>query len=216
MPYQPIDYGTDYYPSGDELANLRSTSSTYSNSNLTVEQERQRQLEHAGLTRDTEGRAVNPQRVLNSNTSKSRMFMPKRGSFLSKATGLEQFKPSSSQPVTTQAVKPIQATSNLPSWADDVTRQKEFNKLALERSQGLSAGELQANINRVKQYEPLANNEKNRALGMELATRLPYSSFEENLRSMRQAGVNATNMTNSISGAYSNSVSKLNPVSMSL
>ena len=178
MPYQPIDYGTDYYPSGDELTDLRSPSSTYSISNLTVGQERQRQLEHAGLARDVEGKAVNPQRILNSNTSKLRMSMPKTGSFLSKVAGLEQFKSPSNQPDATQSAKPVQATSNLPLWADDVARQKEFNKLALERSQGLSAGELQANINRVKQYEPLANNEANRALGMELATKFPYHKYD--------------------------------------
>lgn len=178
MPYQPIDYGTDYYPSGDELTGLRSTSSTYSNSNLTVGQERQRQLENAGLARGVEGKALDPQRILNSDTSRLRMSMPKTGSFLSKAAGLEQFKSPSNQPDATQSAKPVQATSNLPLWADDVARQKEFNKLALERSQGLSAGELQANINRVKQYEPLANNEANRALGMDLATKFPYHKYD--------------------------------------
>lgn len=29
------------------------------------------------------------------------------------------------------------------------------------------------------ELEPMANNEKNRALGMELATRLPYATFEK-------------------------------------
>ena len=88
------------------------------------------------------------------------------------------------------------------------------NELAARKTQGDQDIAYTDTI--ITKLRPKANDEANRALGIELATRLPYSSFEENLRSMRQAGINATNMTNSISGAYSNSVSRLNPVSMSL
>jgi hypothetical protein len=134
-------------------------------------------------------------------------------STINNATSFVSNQLKASQPQQTQQSKPNPATSGN---ADFVALNKSLSNTDLEYRKKIEDATLQANINRVKQYEPLANNEKNRALGMELATRLPYSSFEENLRSMRQAGINATNMTNSISGAYSNSVSRLNPVSMSL
>lgn len=121
----------------------------------------------------------------------------------------------SNQLKTSQAQQ-VKPTSSASGNDDFVALNKSLSNTDLEYRKKIEDATLQANINRVKQYEPLANNEKNRALGMELATRLPYSSFEENLRSMRQAGVNAANMTSSISGAYSNSVSRLNPVSMGL
>lgn len=101
-------------------------------------------------------------------------------------------------------------TAEYQSW------EEKNRRLDLEDRAARDDQEFRSNMRRLEKFEPKKNNEANRALGMELATRLPYSSFEENLRSMRQAGINATNMTNSISGAYSNSVSRLNPVSMSL
>lgn len=132
----------------------------------------------------------------------------------------------SNQLKTSQAQQ-VKPTSSASGNDDFVTLNKSLSNTDLEYRKKIEDATLQANINRVKQYEPLANNEKiralgnelqtrNKALGNELAIRLPYSSFEENLRSMRQAGVNAANMTSSISGAYSNSVSRLNPVSMGL
>ncbi|MCY7332150.1 MAG: hypothetical protein LH649_05720 [Pseudanabaena sp. CAN_BIN31] len=45
---------------------------------------------------------------------------------------------------------------------------------------------------------------------------LPYSSFEKNVDAMQRAGVNGANITQSISGAYNNSTTKLSPVEMTI
>lgn len=149
-------------------------------------------------------------RQANSDTAKRRSVM---SSVLSKASGVSQFNPypqsSAKNPATGQ------------SWFETPSAEYQAwekrgldNELAARKTQGDQDIAYTDTI--ITKLRPKANDEANRALGIELATRLPYSSFEENLRSMRQAGINATNMTNSISGAYSNSVSRLNPVSMSL
>lgn len=112
-------------------------------------------------------------------------------------------------------------TAEYQSWED------KNRRLDLEDRAARDDQEFRSNMRRLEKFEPKKNDEatralgnelqiRNKALGNELAIRLPYSSFEQNLASMKQAGVNAANMTSSISGAYSNSVSRLNPVSMGL
>ena len=160
-------------------------------------------------------------RQANSDTAKRRSAM---SSILSKASGVSQFNPypqsSAKNPATGQ------------SWFETPSAEYQAwekrgldNELAARKTQGDQDIAYTDTI--ITKLRPKANDEANRALGNELQTRnkalgnelairLPYSSFEQNLASMRQAGVNAANMTSSISGAYSNSVSRLNPVSMGL
>lgn len=134
-------------------------------------------------------------RQANSDTAKRRSVMSSVFSAKNPATGQSWFETPSAE---------------YQAWE----KRGLDNELAARKTQGDQDIAYTDTI--ITKLRPKANDEANRALGIELATRLPYSSFEENLRSMRQAGINATNMTNSISGAYSNSVSRLNPVSMSL
>lgn len=207
-----IDYQTDYFPTGEDMKEIKKPSTTYDNPSLTIRQERSRQLENAGLSRGADNKALNPQRSINSSTSQNRMGF-NASKLLNKASGVEQFNP---YPTATKST-PNQSRPQLNSQEPDMaTQYRNISSADLDRVKGLDNQELQANINRVTKYQPLANNEANRALGNELATKFPYASFEENLKSKRQAGINAINMTNSISGAYNSSISKLNPVSMSL
>ena len=160
-------------------------------------------------------------RQANSDTAKRRSAM---FSILSKASGVSQFNPypqsSAKNPATGQSWFEV-PSAEYQAW----DARKQDKGLEIRRQQGEQ--DIDLNIRKTKEWQPLANDEANRALGNELQTRnkalgnelairLPYSSFEQNLVSMRQAGVNAANMTSSISGAYSNSVSRLNPVSMGL
>ena len=149
-------------------------------------------------------------RQANSDTARRRSAM---SSILSKASGVSQFNPYPQSNMKNPATG--QSWFETPSAEYQAWEKRGLdNELAARKTQGDQDIAYTDTI--ITKLRPKANNEANRALGMELATRLPYSSFEENLRSMRQAGVNATNMTNAISGAYSNSVSRLSPVSMSL
>lgn len=160
-------------------------------------------------------------RQANSDTAKRRGAM---SSYLNKAAGVSQFNP------YPQATKKNPATGQ--NWFETPSAEyqawEDKNRLLdLEDRVARDDQEFRSNMRRLEKFEPKKNDEairtlgnelqtRNKALGSELAIRLPYSSFEQNLVSMRQAGVNAANMTSSISGAYSNSVSRLNPVSMGL
>jgi len=137
----------------------------------------------------------------NSNSTQSRMSLP-----------LSDVAKSGVQSIGTTA-KSSQPAKTEPS---DLDRLKGAYDIDYKYRGLYGNQDIDLSKRKIKEVNTLANNEANRALGMELATRLPYASFEQNLTSMRQAGVNAANMTNSISGAYNSSVSKLNPVSMSL
>ncbi|MFN7394185.1 MAG: hypothetical protein ACK5U6_17340 [Pseudanabaena sp.] len=140
-------------------------------------------------------------RTLSSNATQSRMALP-----------LSDVAKSGVQSIGTTA-KSSQPAKTEPS---DLDRLKGAYDIDYKYRGLYGNQDIDLSKRKIKEVNTLANNEANRALGMELATRLPYASFEQNLTSMRQAGVNAANMTNSISGAYNSSVSKLNPVSMSL
>lgn len=95
----------------------------------------------------------------------------------------------SNQLKTSQAQQ-VKPTSSASGNDDFVTLNKSLSNTDLEYRKKIEDATLQANINRVKQYEPLSNNEKirtlgnelqtrNKALGNELAIRLPYATFEK-------------------------------------
>ena len=112
-------------------------------------------------------------RQANSNTSRRRMAM---SSVLNKASGVSQFNPYP----TSSKVNP--ATGQ--SWFEAPS--PEYQAYEMNRgNQGLKDRQTKfdQDVNLEKriltELEPMANNEKNRALGMELATRLPYATFEK-------------------------------------
>lgn len=86
--------------------------------------------------------------------------------------------------VAKQGVKPIasMATKPVSSQPQDIFSPSGYKALAdaeLYKTKNNSAAELQYNLDVLKQYTPKANDEANRALGMELSTRLPYATFEK-------------------------------------
>ena len=124
-------------------------------------------LDTVGGARLIESGLGNSDAVRNSNfnTSKSRFSLP--ATDVAKS-GISSFNSSR------------QTTSSISQPEPDIaTQYRNLSNADLDRVKGLDNQELQANINRIKQYQPLANNEANRALGMELATRLPYATFEK-------------------------------------
>lgn len=123
-------------------------------------------------------------RQANSDTAKRRGAM---SSILSKASGVSQFNPypqsSMKNPATGQSWFET-PSAEYQAWDD----RKQDKGLEVRRKQGEQ--DIDLNIRKTKEWQPLANNEANRALGMELqvrnkalgdelATRLPYATFEK-------------------------------------
>lgn len=106
----------------------------------------------------------NSLRDVNSDTTRSRMALP-----------MSDVAKSGSQ-----SFGSLQKQSSLaqPQEPDIATQYRNLSSADLDRVKGLDNQELQANINRIKQYQPLANNEANRALGMDLATKFPYHKYD--------------------------------------
>jgi hypothetical protein len=73
-----------------------------------------------------------------------------------------------------------------------------------------------ANLEAQARYNAEAQAQQNAQLEQELATRLPYTSFEKNVDSMQRAGVNSANMNQSMFGAYNSSTTRLSPVEMTI
>ena len=139
-------------------------------------------------------------RQLNSNTSESRMSLP-----------LSDVAQSANQRfgknTNTQTTEIDETAKNLS------TRQSTWNQ-DLAGKNAIGNQDINLNIRRVKEYEPLANNEANRAMGMSLATQFPYKKYENESSSARD-------IMNSSLGAIPTflnraTASRLNPVSMSL
>lgn len=98
-------------------------------------------------------------------------------------------------------------------------RQAALEKELLQQKATMDAesyARARANLEAQARYNAEAQAQQNAQLEQELATRLPYTSFEKNVDSMQRAGVNAANMTRSLSGAYSSSTTKLSPVEMTI
>lgn len=112
-------------------------------------------------------------RQANSDTAKRRGAM---SSILGKASGVSQFNPypqsSMKNPATGQSWFET-PSAEYQAWDD----RKQDKGLEVRRKQGEQ--DIDLNIRKTKEWQPLANNEANRALGMELATRLPYATFEK-------------------------------------
>ena len=73
-----------------------------------------------------------------------------------------------------------------------------------------------ANLEAQARYNAETQAQQNAQLEQELATRLPYTSFEKNVDSMQRAGVNSANMNQSMFGAYNSSTTRLSPVEMTI
>lgn len=147
-------------------------------------------------------------RAANSNTSQSRLALP----FTS---------------VARAGTQSMSASPLAKGESNDIDIYNKLSDRALQDRGAIGSQDIDLTKRKIREVDTIANNEANRAYGMkldndnralgnELATKLPYSAFEENLKSMRQAGNNVANFTQSISGAYNSSISRLNPVSMSL
>jgi hypothetical protein len=98
-------------------------------------------------------------------------------------------------------------------------RQAALEKQLLQQKATMDAesyARAKASLESQARYNAEAQAQYNAQLEQELATRLPYTSFEKNVDSMQRAGVNAANMTRSLSGAYSSSTTKLSPVEMTI
>jgi len=109
-------------------------------------------------------------RAVNSNTSQSRMALPLADVGKS---GASRFGDTSNTP------KPLSDDNyNKNASSDLSTRQSMWNQ-DLAAKNAIGNQDINLNIRRMKEYEPLANNEANRALGMELTTRLPYATFDK-------------------------------------
>lgn len=139
-------------------------------------------------------------RAANSDATQSRMALPM--SDVAKF-GSQSFSGSTKQSPSVQSQEP-----------DMVTQYRNLSSADLDRVKGLDNQELQANINRIKQYQPLANNEANRAYGMQLATQFPYKKYETESSSAREIMNNAQSAIPTFLNRAT--ASRLNPVSLSL
>lgn len=124
----------------------------------------------------------NPQRVANAARISADIAVKQRMSLSgikdlgqkTSASGLNRLGTNNfSQP---NQVKPITSTQD-PN-ADFLNLNKGLSDIDLSYRTKIEDATLQSNINRIKKYEPLANNEANRALGMELATKFPYHKYD--------------------------------------
>lgn len=205
-----IDYQTGYFPTGEDMKEIKKPSTTYDNSSLTISQKRRRQLENAGLSRGADNKALDPQRSINSSTSQNRMGF-NASKLLNKASGVEKFNP---YPTATKST-PNQSRPQLNSQEPDMaTQYRNISSADLDRVKGLDNQELQANINRVTKYQPLANNEANRAMKMSLATQFPYKKYETESSSAREIMNNAQSAIPTFLNRAT--ASRVNPVSLSL
>ena len=107
-----------------------------------------------------------------------------------------------------------QKNKPLPDEPDMVTQYRNLSSADLDRVKGLDSQELQANINRIKQYQPLANNEANRAMGMQLATQFPYKKYESESTSAREIMNNAQSAIPTFLNRAT--ASRISPVTLSL
>lgn len=171
----------------------------------------------------------NPQRVANAARISADIAVKQRMSLSgikdlgqkTSASGLNRLGTNNfSQP---NQVKPITSTQD-PN-ADFLNLNKGLSDIDLSYRTKIEDATLQSNINRIKKYEPLANNEANRAYGMkldnenralgnQLATQFPYKKYETESSSARE-------IMNSSLGAIPTflnraTASRLSPVSMSL
>jgi hypothetical protein len=189
----PIDYQTDYYPTGEDLKDIRKPSTTYDNSNLTVGQERTRQLENAGLTRSPNGKAVDPQRNINAATTQSRIGF-NASKLLNKASGVEQFNPYATpqaKPIA-QQTKPV--AQSVTSW-DELDKMSSVN---LKYRSLTGNQDIDFTKRKIREVDTIANNEANRAYGMkldndnramgvQLATQFPYKKYETETNAARES-----------------------------
>ena len=144
-------------------------------------------------------------RAVNSNTAQSRMALPLADVGKS---GASRFGNTSNTP------KPSSDDNyNKNASSDLSTRQSMWNQ-DLAAKNAIGNQDINLNIRRMKEYEPLANNEKNRALGMDLKTKFPYMQYETETASGREIMNNAQQAIPTFLNRAT--ASRLNPVSMSL
>lgn len=103
-------------------------------------------------------------RSASSNTTKSRMSLPL--SDVARSGSLRFGE--------TSATKPAEVDDNAKTLA---TRQSMWNQ-DIAAKNAIGNQDINLNIRRVKEYDTLANNEANRALGMDLATKFPYHKYD--------------------------------------
>lgn len=131
-------------------------------------------------------------RQANSDTAKRRGAM---SSILSKASGVSQFNPypqsSAKNPATGQSWFET-PSAEYQAWDD----RKQDKGLEIRRQQGEQ--DIDLNIRKTKEWQPLANNEmirtlgnelqaRNKALGNELAIRFPYAKYEAETTAARES-----------------------------
>ena len=114
----------------------------------------------------------------------------------------------SNQLKTSQAQQ-VKPTSSASGNDDFVALNKSLSNTDLEYRKKIEDATLQANINRVKQYEPLANNEKIRALGNELKTRFPYAQYENEAKIINDSASTLAN--SSVLSSFNNLVANSFP-----
>ena len=144
-------------------------------------------------------------RAVNSNTAQSRMALPLADVGKS---GASRFGNTSNTPKLSS-----DDNYNKNASSDLSTRQSMWNQ-DLAAKNAIGNQDINLNIRRMKEYEPLANNEKNRALGMDLKTKFPYMQYETETASGREIMNNAQQAIPTFLNRAT--ASRLNPVSMSL
>jgi len=101
--------------------------------------------------------------------------------------------------------KPL-ALDEILSFADKAGEQ------ALEQRARTSEQDIKYNKQLLEQLHPVLN----KGLQMELKSKFPYAAYDNNVATGRNAINAASQLASSLSNTYTNSMARLNPVSMSL
>lgn len=110
-------------------------------------------------------------RELASNASTSRMALPVADTAKS---GVQSFSPSTPKKKDEFNINELNSLGQL-----ELGLGRKRLDTELEYSKKMGDQTIDFNVNKLNRYDKIANNEANRALGMELSTRLPYAAFEK-------------------------------------
>lgn len=104
-----------------------------------------------------------------------------------------------------QGYKPM-SLSEVLSYAD------KANDLNIKQRAETSEQDIKYNKQFLEQIHPILD----KALRMEMKSKLPYNAYENNAATARNAINAGSQLASSLSNTYTNSMARLNPVSMSL